>query len=56
MKRSFADTFEAARYPVSLWLSRPGNAPHVEQEPMGDLKFFALAFSAAFLTFFSFIA
>lgn len=56
MKRSLVLTNEAARHPFRRLLPPETLVPEIQEPSMGDMKFFMLAFTAAFLAFYGFLA
>jgi hypothetical protein len=56
MKRSLVLTNEAARHPFRRQLRPVTLMPTVQEPSMGDMKFFMLSFSAAFLAFYGFLS
>jgi hypothetical protein len=56
MKRSLVLTNEAARHPFRRLLPPETLTPIVMEPSMGNMKFFMLSFSAAFLAFFGFLS
>jgi hypothetical protein len=56
MKRSLVLTNEAARHPFRRLLPPETLTPMVMEPSMGDMKFFMLSFTAAFLAFYGFLS
>jgi hypothetical protein len=56
MKRSLVLTNEGARHWLRRILPPPGPLPPLTPAPMSDTKLFLLAFSAAFMAFYGFLA